>query len=136
MNDLTVGAAGASHGVGNAHKTRPIKPVAPSSNTEPTDQVSLSDDAVELLGGKNPKSPAHRASAALATEEFGALSKLPFGRLVSTLARGGELSALLPSPVQEPEPEQEPQEIANIEQDLSGSEIALSLLKTNSKEVA
>ncbi|MCP5381804.1 MAG: hypothetical protein H6912_05485 [Kordiimonadaceae bacterium] len=78
---------------------------AKSGNTEKsdTDQVTLSTDATELLNGKNPKSPAQRAKAALLTEEFSVLGGLPFGKLVSTLARGGELSSLLP-PVEPNEP--------------------------------
>lgn len=37
------------------------------------------------------------------TEEFSTLKGLPFGKLVSTLARGGDLSSLLP-PVEPNEP--------------------------------
>lgn len=46
--------------------------------------------------GKSRQSIAHRARAAFAFAEFAALSDLPFGKIVSALARFGNLESLLP----------------------------------------
>ena len=68
--------------------------------------ITLSEDAQDFLAvdeteggqGKSGQSTAHRARAALDLEEFATLRDLPFGKIVSTLARFGNLSSLLPPP--------------------------------------
>lgn len=77
-----------------------------SSNPSTAVDVSLSDEAQDFLGDIPGKSVAHRARAALAQEGFEALSGLPFGKIVSTLARGLELSTLLPEPIVEEKEEE------------------------------
>lgn len=75
----------------------------------PQDEVLLSDEAQAFLDesadgggedsfgpGKSGQSPAHRAKAALAA--YPELADLPFGKLVSTLAKGGAVESLLPPP--------------------------------------
>ena len=69
-------------------------------------QITLSEDAQEFLAvdgteggpGKSVQSTAHRARAELDLKEFATLLDQPFGRIVSTLARFGNLSSLLPPP--------------------------------------
>lgn len=56
------------------------------------------DDESGTGPGKSAQSPAHRARDALDSEEFATLRDLPFGRIVSTLARFGDLTSLLPLP--------------------------------------
>ncbi len=68
--------------------------------------ITLSEDAQDFLAadepeggpGKSGQSTAHRARAALDLGEFATLRDLPFGKIVSTLARFGNLSSLLPPP--------------------------------------
>lgn len=67
------------------------------------DTVALSDDAQDFASGapttgpgKSHMSTAHRAMEALKGSE--ALAGLPFGKIVSTLARGGTIESLLPPP--------------------------------------
>lgn len=67
------------------------------------DDVEVSEEAESFLGaltgpGKSHQSTAHRAFAAL--EENPSLAGLPFGKIVSTLARTGNLASLLPPPVE------------------------------------
>lgn len=77
-------------------------------------QITLTEDAENFLTGDGPgksgQSSAHRAKAMLDSEEYASLSNLPFGRIVSTLARTGSIDSLLP-----PEPEPEPDVVADTE---------------------
>lgn len=86
----------------------------PDGETAETNAVliTLSEDAQDFLAadgtvksseeiqaegpGKSAQSPAHLARAALASGELAALSDLPFGKIVSTLARFGNLESLPP----------------------------------------
>ncbi len=72
-------------------------------------QITLTEDAENFLAGDGPgksgQSTAHRAKAMLDSDEYASLSDLPFGRIVSTLARTGSIESLLPPPEPDPEPD-------------------------------
>lgn len=63
-------------------------------------QITLTENAENFLAGDGPgksgQSTAHRAKAMLDSDEYASLSDLPFGRIVSTLARTGSIDSLLP----------------------------------------
>ncbi len=97
--------AGATDSDDSTAPTAPDATAGEAGDSGPV-QITLSEEAQEFLAGdevterpgKSGQSPAHRARAALDLEEFSALRGLPFGRIVSTLARFGDLSSLLPPP--------------------------------------
>lgn len=143
MNDINVNALNsaknyASYSPEQGKKSKTIE--INSTASTPANNVTLSDDAQEFLKDIPGKSVAKRARAALAQEGFEALSDIPFGKIVSTLARGLDLSTLLPEPVAEEQPEvmeevksseealSETGEEEQSEPVLDDEEIALSLL--------
>lgn len=149
MNDININTlpgaksyATANLALGKNSKVNNIRPTEPTAAFN----VTLSDDAQGFLKDIPGKSVAKRARAALAQEGFEALSDVPFGKIVSTLARGVDLSTLLPEPVVEEQPveidetpteevpiiltEEEPTETI-----LGNAEIALSLLTTLDEEI-
>lgn len=106
-NGLALGhlkAAGSGDDAGALTGTTPDPAVA-SGGDIVLDEVTLSGEAAAFVAptatgpGKSHLSTAHRALAAI--KEFSALGGLPFGQIVSTLARTGSLASLLPPP---PEP--------------------------------
>lgn len=79
---------------------------APSKGSVVVDTVTLSDEAQVFASGapttgpgKSHMSTAHRAMEALKGNE--ALAGLPFGKIVSTLARTGSVASLLPPETEE-----------------------------------
>ena len=72
-------------------------------------QITLSEEAENFLTddgpGKSGQSTAHRARAMLDGEEYESLRDMPFGQIVSTLARTGSIESLLPPPAPDPEPD-------------------------------
>ncbi|MBT5075011.1 MAG: hypothetical protein HOH18_01945 [Kordiimonadaceae bacterium] len=135
--------APAHAGHGKKSSTEDTSSSDPSSAVD----VTLSDEAQDFLGDIPGKSVAHRARAALAQEGFEALSGLSFGKIVSTLARGLELSTLLPEPVVEEKEEgteetptdEVPPSLSDEEPTetiLGDAEIALSLLTPLDEEAA
>ena len=79
---------------------------AAGSGEAVVDEVEVSEEGESFLGaltrpGKSHQSTAHRALAAL--EENPSLAGLPFGKIVSTLAKTGSLESLLPPPVENDE---------------------------------
>lgn len=82
---------------------------APGDGDVVVDDITLSDDAQAFASGaptagpgKSHMSTAHRAMAEL--KDNATLAGLPFGKIVSTLARTGSVASLLPPP---PPPETE-----------------------------
>lgn len=79
------------------------EPEPTTTGDTPTVQITLSVEAQDFLAeetgnqgpGKSGQSTAHRARAMLDREEFSSLRDVPFGQIVSTLARFGDLSSLL-----------------------------------------
>lgn len=93
---------------------------APDDGDVVVDTVTLSDDAQDFVSGapttgpgKSHMSTAHRAMEALKSmeepEDYAALAGLPFGKIVSTLAKGGEIGDLLP-----PKTSSEPDEASGV----------------------
>lgn len=84
--------------------TQGTSPVpAPGSGDVVVDNIALSDDAQNFVAaapttgpGKSHMSTAHRAMEALKDND--ALAGLPFGKIVSTLAKTGNVESLLPPP--------------------------------------
>lgn len=82
------------------------QPLPPEEEGKDSVIVDLSEDAIASLDdgdeysrpGKSGNSTAHRARALLQDEAFAALRDLPFGQVVSALARGIDPASLLPPP--------------------------------------
>ncbi len=97
------GPVGNGHAVGHAEQrggaTTPRS--APTTEDAPAVHVTLSEEADELLNsattsqapGKSGDSTAHRARAA--RSEFAGLHAMPFGNVVSAIARGIDPQSLL-----------------------------------------
>lgn len=120
-------------GVSTPEETETTTPVGETTGTSDAggavvDDVTLTDDAETFIAGTGPDEPtgpgkshqstAHRAFAML--QEFGSLAGMPFGKIVSTLARTGSIESLLPPPpapeaeeVSEEEPSEVPSETAS-----------------------
>lgn len=103
-NGLALGhlkAAGSGDDAGALTGTTPDPAVA-SGGDIVLDEVTLSGEAAAFVAptatgpGKSHLSTAHRALAAI--KEFSALGGLPFGQIVSTLARTGSIESLLTTP--------------------------------------
>lgn len=87
--------------IGDSEEDGAITSASAGSGEVVIDDVEVSEEAESFLGaltgpGKSHQSTAHRAFAAL--EENPSLAGLPFGKIVSTLARTGSLASLLPPP--------------------------------------
>lgn len=99
----------------NGPQNGPKTAEAKTGGSDPAVTVTLSLTAEELLSAEGEdsgepqeleytgpgKSVAHRARQLLGSEQFAALGDLPFGKVVSALARGEDLTSLLPSAPEE-----------------------------------
>jgi hypothetical protein len=86
---------------------KPTSLLAPETQAEIVEAASDTAETATPSHGKSAQSPAHRARALLAGA-YSDLAGLPFGKLVSALAKGGSLDALRttsePAPAEGSEP--------------------------------